>query len=190
MKFPWAKRASYPKYVNLIQGKKLNLGCGCLTYPGMINADKFDGPGVDIKFDAFVLGWPFSDNEFSYVYSGNFLEHIPHSNDEYEGEFWFHFINEILRIIKPNGYLEIVCPHRNNPVSLDSPGHTRVVGIDHFMGWIQENLDGNEPRTLTRYKLKLIKKEISWAIPIISIRQRWIRFPYRAFTRLLFMVIK
>ena len=96
--------------------KKLNLGCGKDILKGYINLDIAKLPGVDIVCDIEKEKLPFEDNSINNVYTNNVLEHI--KNLEFVME-------EIHRILKPNGKVQIIVPHYSTPLAFGDPTHKR-----------------------------------------------------------------
>lgn len=102
---------------------KLQIGCGKQHFADFINLDISDFCGPDIQHDV-RKGFPmFSDNRFEEVVANGILEMI-HPNDEF-----LFVLNEIWRILKPNGRLNGQVP------SIDP----RVMGLDPFdKRWFKE----------------------------------------------------
>ena len=125
---PWLDPSleSKPSY------RKANLGCGTIVFSpdrGWTNVDQFGDHDDVVECDLCEIPWPWNDNEFDYIFMSNILEHIPHHDNRYDGEFWFHIENELLRITKPNGIWEIHGPSPDNAVvELQRGGHCRLIG--------------------------------------------------------------
>ena len=82
--------------------KKLNLGCGNDYKEGYINIDWNKVEKADVYQDLNNLPYPFEDNSFDEVYAQHILEHLDRP---------FAIIEELHRILKPNGLLHIKVPH-------------------------------------------------------------------------------
>lgn len=82
---------------------KLHLGCGSKHLEGYVNVDVVGTP--DKKCDLSVFPWPFEDNSAEEIFSEHFLEHV----HDYE-----RTIQEMHRILKPNGKLLFRVPHFRN----------------------------------------------------------------------------
>jgi len=79
---------------------KLNLGCGKYPISGWTNIDIYPFDGVDLIHD-LNDGIPFDDNSVEAVVMVNALDHCKNP----------HFImDEILRICKPEAYVQIRVP--------------------------------------------------------------------------------
>ena len=60
-----------------------------------------DGPNVDIVVDPYE--WPFEDESFDIVISGNSFEHME--------RFWDVFV-EMVRVLKEGGYICVLAPYK------------------------------------------------------------------------------
>jgi SAM-dependent methyltransferase len=85
---------------------KLNLGCGRKPKKGYINVDKVKVEGVDKVHDLNKFPYPFKDNSVDEVYSREALNHLDNFTKVME---------EIYRILKPNGKAVIIFCHFSNP---------------------------------------------------------------------------
>ncbi|MBU1204263.1 MAG: methyltransferase domain-containing protein [Nanoarchaeota archaeon] len=82
--------------------KKLNLGCGKDIKTGFVNADMLKLPGVDKVMNLNKFPWPFESNQFDYVLCSRILEYSLDINK---------VINELYRITKNKGVIEIISPY-------------------------------------------------------------------------------
>jgi hypothetical protein len=129
-----------PKYIPN-DGVKLNIGCGRDIRKGFINLDHIDNPGVDVVHDWEYdrkggLIFPFLDNTFSFILARDVMEHVPHRVPDLKGEFFFHFINDLIRISQDGARWEVISPHR--PEALGAAGHTRLIDRSTFIPWMEE----------------------------------------------------
>lgn len=73
---------------------RLNIGAGrSARQAGVINADIYPGPNVDIVFDA-NKPWPLADNSIGAVHAHHSLEHLADP---------FNFFREAWRVLAPSG---------------------------------------------------------------------------------------
>ena len=79
--------------------KIIDIGCGLEKLPGAIGIDYNAG---DIHHDLNKFPYPLEDNSFDVVYSRHCLEHL--DNPE-------KVIEELYRICKPGGMLDIIVPY-------------------------------------------------------------------------------
>lgn len=83
-----------------------------------INVDIRDYPSTDVVQDLSKKKWKFKDNEFDIVIAEHVAEHVPDR---------LAFIDECLRITKPNGLLIIEVPNWKH----DSAHNT----LEHYTTW-------------------------------------------------------
>ena len=116
------------------RGDKLNIGSGTDVREDFVNLDYIKHPGV-FKWDMegvqiFPPQW---SDRFDYILARDVLEHIPHRTKCHIGEFFYLFINDLIRITSEGGRWEIISPCR--PESLGAPGHCRIIDPTTFNPW-------------------------------------------------------
>jgi SAM-dependent methyltransferase len=82
--------------------RRLNWGCGHSGEPGWINSDVKAGPGIDISAD-IQAGLPLEDGAIDYVVSIHALQEIPYPEI-------VSILQELRRVLKPDGVLRLVLP--------------------------------------------------------------------------------
>lgn len=92
---------------------KLNLGGGKEKKEGYKNVDLIDS--ADIQCD-ITKGLPIDDNSVTAIYSEDFFEHIPQDKAVF-------VMNEIYRVLKSGGMVEIICPNAGSINDFASPTH-------------------------------------------------------------------
>ena len=163
---------------------RLNLGCGLDIRQGFINLDKImpdNSPYAFVKWDVErnLLGI-FEDDSINYIFAKDVLNHLPHRTRDRDGEFWDHFVDDMIRVSSPGAVWEFVHPCR--PRSLENGGHCRIVGVGSFNYWlVGDEMTSLEARSVTG-SLRLIRQyNIRW----------WPRWDPRAtFWRIVFEVVK
>ncbi len=87
------------------RGLGLDYGSGSNRLsPTIISVDRHKEPGVDLVWDVLALGpLPFSDETFDFIFTSHVLEDF-HPNIVQD------VFDELLRMIKPNGYLITIGP--------------------------------------------------------------------------------
>lgn len=83
--------------------RKLDVGSGATREDGWESIDISDAYAPDHVHDITELPWPFEDNTFDELRCSHILEHIDRS-------LLVSVMNEMHRILKPHGLLEIVVP--------------------------------------------------------------------------------
>lgn len=95
----------------LVKGKLLDVGCGDKPYQKWfcnvdeyVGVDIYPGPKVDIVIDE-TSQWPFDDSTFDAVWCTQVFEHVKDLD---------HILDEIYRVLKPQGILMITVPFLYN----------------------------------------------------------------------------
>jgi SAM-dependent methyltransferase len=92
--------------MNLDEYEYLNIGCGNVRFPNCINMDIVDNVYTYVDIVGNVLNIPFPDKRFKGVIFCHVLEHL------YQKDH-FRAMQEIRRVLKPNGKLFLECPDLN-----------------------------------------------------------------------------
>ncbi len=79
------------------------------------------------------------DNSIDQVYSFHFLEHVDNH---------IEVVNEIIRVLKKNGLMNIVVPHFSNPFYYSDPTHKSKFGLFSFCYFAKSKLFS---RTFPKY---------------------------------------
>ena len=110
-------------YLNNMEMKKLNIGCGEDIKNGYVNLDFVKQPGVDVVHNTNKFPWPFKDNTFDEVYASHVLEHI---------DDLIKTMQEIHRICRKGAKIIIRGPHFSCGVSYRDPTHKRMFSYFTF----------------------------------------------------------
>ena len=114
----------YLKSMPSMEKVVLELGVGNKKHiSNAIGIDILDGDSVDIVGDAIEVLKAIKDSSVDQVYSFHFLEHI----DDY-----IEVVNEIIRILKKDGLMNVVVPHFSNPFYYSDPTHKSKFGLYNF----------------------------------------------------------
>lgn len=97
------------------RGISLNLGCGYKKLDGYINIDSRTEVNPDIVCD-ITTGLPYEDSLVDIVRAFDFLEHIPPDNV-------IDVMNEIWRVLKPDGIFESHTPSTDGRGAFQDPTH-------------------------------------------------------------------
>ena len=99
-------------------GVKIDLGCGENKQPNFIGIDVRPLKGVDIVHDLEKFPYPLPDNCASLAVASHLVEHInPH------GGVFLKFMDEVWRILKPDGEFLIGTPYAGSPGYWQDPTH-------------------------------------------------------------------
>ena len=122
-----------------METKHLDIGCGTsprnpfsqdLLYGlDILNLDNSNLDFEYVKSDAVLEKLPFEDSFFDSISCYDFLEHIPrviHRNSKIEFSF-ISFMNEVHRILKPNGTFYALTPGYPNKAAFVDPTHVNFI---------------------------------------------------------------
>lgn len=141
-------------------GEMLNLGCGQRILPGFTNLDRCQNEGVDVVCNVEEEDLPFPEDHFDLIYMKDILEHMPHRVRRVEGEFFYHLIEDLIRVSLDDAHWIILSPCHFG--DLQAPGHCRLIGPASFMPW-NHRISDLEATTIPTARLHLIdQKNIRW----------------------------
>jgi SAM-dependent methyltransferase len=124
----------------------IDLGGGRRKYPSSVGIDIVKLEGVDIVADLNKC-IPLKDNSVDMLVSFHFLEHV---ND------FIYIVEEIHRVVKPNGIINIRVPYFNCFDAFTDPTHKNFFterAFDYFSDEIYFNY-------YSKAKFKILKKEL------------------------------
>lgn len=136
----------------------INLGCGEKELRGdaapdnCVNVDLRKTAIVNVVHDLTVFPWPFSDEEFNNAYALDIVEHMVHV---------IPFIDEVWRIIKPDGKLFIRTTYFETEQSYRDPTHHHFFTLESFDFFDPTTLLGAQYHWYTKKKWKVLSKVIS-----------------------------
>ena len=97
-------------------GIRLDVGCGSAKQPGFVGMDLRRLPGVDIVHDAQKFPYPIPKNSCLQILLSHLWEHIEPKNR-------VDLMNELWRIMKPEGQLLISAPYYLSFGAYQDPTH-------------------------------------------------------------------
>jgi len=115
----------------------LDLGCGKSKKAGAYGVDLHPFAGVDLVHDLNKFPYPVDDNSYDLVIASHIVEHL----ENVPG-----FMNQVSRILKPGGAIEITTPHFSNRSAFADPTHKWAFSV-RFLDFFC----GSEPRPLGLY---------------------------------------
>lgn len=128
----------------------LNLGCGKTRIPDVVNVDRvYIKDFVDVVHDLDQLPYPFDDNSVDEIHMYHVLEHLSEPIKK---------IEELHRILKPNGVLNLRVPHFSSMGAFSDITHIRPFGYLSF-----DCFDKNNYHSFyTKCEFKILEKEIKY----------------------------
>lgn len=108
-------------------GIRLDIGGGANPNLGFVNIDILPLKEVDIVWDLEKFPWPIGDETVLVATASHVLEHInPHKG------IFIKFMDEVWRILKPDGQFAIVVPHGSSPGYIQDPTHVNPINETTF----------------------------------------------------------
>lgn len=104
---------------------RLNIGCADQILDGYVNVDIVELPGVFVA--DLREPWPWDDDSVEFVRAHDIVEHLPDK---------IHTMNEMWRVLEPEGRAEIVVPSTNGPAAFQDPTHVSFWNRNSF--WYYE----------------------------------------------------
>lgn len=129
----------------------LDVGCGPSKQMGAIGIDMFALPNVDVVHNLDVYPWPFSDDSFDRIICRHSLSHL--------GDF-VRAMEELHRICKPGGIVEIQAPHYASDNFNTDPTHRIALGI-RSMNYFCDNVPFKY-RYYSKSRFELVRSNISF----------------------------
>lgn len=157
---------------DLVAGKPLHLdlGSGGPGRDGCYGVDFFELPGVAIQADLNAPLSALPANSVGRVRSSHCLEHISQ---------FMQLMDELHRIVRPDGSIEITVPHFSNPYGYSDPTHVRFFGLFSFNYFVETmkqparkvpNFYSDTRFDITRIEISLMKR--TWAHKLMYPRMR------------------
>jgi SAM-dependent methyltransferase len=131
--------------------KILDIGCGRNKLPGSMGLDIVPLEGVDVVHDLNQFPYPFPSDTFDGVRIVHVIEHI---------ESILRTMEEVHRIIKPGGVVEIVTPHYTDASSWQDPTHIWHLNsrsFDYFQSDFESNYYSRARFAVQSCEVKVLK---------------------------------
>jgi hypothetical protein len=107
----------------LMDGLRLNMGCGMNHLDGFLNVDRFGEP--DLRYDLESFPWPWPDDSVCEVMLEHVLEHLGQDPNVYLG-----IMKELYRVCQDGARIRIIVPHHRHDNFSNDPTHVRAVTVD------------------------------------------------------------
>lgn len=105
--------------------RKLDIACGQNKQKGFKGIDL--AGDADIVWDLFNFPWPIKTSSVQEAYCSHFVEHIPHVLPGVDKDGFFAFFEEVQRILRKNGTIEIIHPFNRSDRAFWDPTHQRFL---------------------------------------------------------------
>lgn len=106
-----------------MEKKVLDLGCGKRKRPGSIGIDMNPRSAADICHDLNVFPYPLADSSFDEIFLDNVLEHLDNV---------MAVMEEVHRIIVPDGIVHVIVPYFRSRWAFVDPTHRHFFTVDSF----------------------------------------------------------
>jgi len=103
--------------------RELNLGCGRKRREACLNVDRAARVNPDLVWDLDRFPYPLPQSHFCRIFAGDVVEHLENIPD---------FMEEVYRLLKPDGLVEITTPHFSCANSYTDPTHRHHLGYFSF----------------------------------------------------------
>jgi predicted SAM-dependent methyltransferase len=144
---------------------KLDLACGQRKQEGFLGVDSSPECNPDFLVNLTEFPWPFEDNSVEGACSLHFLEHL-------DGDQQIKFMEELYRILQPQGEAVIVVPRWDTERAWKDPTHKRPVPKEAFNYY---NAEWRQKNNLGHYNIRC---DFDWALvredhnTIVALRKR------------------
>ncbi|HIH32432.1 TPA: methyltransferase domain-containing protein [Candidatus Woesearchaeota archaeon] len=129
---------------------KLNIGCGHQKLKGWVNLDINAEEGIDAVHDLDKYPYPFNDESFEEIRAYSIIEHLKDP---------VKTVEELHRILKPGGTLDIIVPHYTSAIAWGNPTHLRPYSYDTFFFFVKNS----EKEKYTTVEFSSIKVDFRFA---------------------------
>jgi len=146
---------------------QLNMGCGYEKLRGFVNLDSEKKRNPDLLWNLDKYPYPFKDNTFDYVRASNIMEHIIDIKKS---------IEELHRITKETGSIQIIVPHYNHIDAYTDVTHIHFFSPDSFDVFVKNSnachFSDKKFRTIKKDIIptglgKFIPKRLLWSFGLI-----------------------
>jgi predicted SAM-dependent methyltransferase len=120
---------------------KLDFGCGPHKAEGFMGVDKINFGGVDFILDIGKDDWPWDNASVIEARASHFVEHLKPQERT-------HFVNELYRVLVPEGKCLIIVPHWASCRAYGDPTHEWPPVSEFWFYYMSKDWrKGNAPHT-------------------------------------------
>lgn len=150
-----------------MKATKIHLGCGTDYKEGWVNVDRSKNVKADIYHDLDEIPYPLVDNSAQTILMNHVLEHLENIPEVME---------ELYRILQPDGTLVITVPYYNSMLAFNDPTHKHFFTLMTMEYFCQGKYNYYSDARFRIVKKKLIP--FPWAklipnIPVIKRKGEW-----------------
>jgi hypothetical protein len=128
--------------------KRLDVGCGKNKQQGFKGIDIAPDSQADIIHDLWEVPWPIKANCVEEAFSSHLVEHIPHHRPGWTQDGFFRFFDELYRVMKKDGTVQIHHPYVKNDRAFWDPTHVRYI---HEVTWYYLSAEWRKMQGLDHY---------------------------------------
>lgn len=154
----------------------LYLGAGKDRKEGYVHVDAFPFPGIDVICNIGKERLPFEDSSIDSVFTQDFMEHLA-------PEYKVPVINDIWRVLKPEGTMEHWIPNAGSKNDFGSPSHLShwsLQQFEHFdLDSYRFNLDRDYEGFIGAFR-KVVAEEVNFKQEYFGLMPQSIHVIYKA----------
>ena len=109
----------------------LDLGCGNKKREGTVGVDHNDRTAADIVHNLNKFPYPFPDSSVDHIYMDNVLEHL---------DDVIRVMEEVHRVLKPDGTVKIIVPYFRSVWAFVDPTHKSFFSVASFAYFDPEHI--------------------------------------------------
>jgi SAM-dependent methyltransferase len=147
----------------------IDLGCGTRRQPGAVGVDSNPAVEPDVVHDLNRRPYPFEESVADEVYLDNVLEHL----DDVIGT-----LEEVHRILRPNGTVRIDVPYFRSRWAAIDPTHRNAFGVESF-SYFDPSHAFFERYSYTSARFEVVRVAFNERWPARGVRARVARYATR-----------